>query len=229
MFLGGAGHEITRIRTDSVKGALAFWWQALNFGMFVEREGSVDAALKAMQKDVVRIFGGPSGQGAVQPRLVSGPGAADGLKTNDVLGQNGKRVTNLSNVRDKIPGGVGIGARYLGLGLMAAFTSKKHLAGKLARPCFVSDDGFSLRFVLLKRLTQDDIASVREALIAFGLLGGLGSRVRRGWGSISLKGLSQEGQVVRRPGLLQRRAPRTPHWSGNCLARWRSRSGLSFR
>ena len=38
--------------------------------------------------------------------------------------------------------------------------------------------------------------SVREALILLGMLGGIGARSRRGWGSLSLQQLEEDGQVT---------------------------------
>jgi CRISPR-associated protein Cmr1 len=42
MFLGGAGQKAEGIRPPSVKGALRFWWRALNWGRFRQAPGADD-------------------------------------------------------------------------------------------------------------------------------------------------------------------------------------------
>ena len=48
---------------------------------------------------------------------------------------------------------------------------------------------FTLDLHLSPSLTSDQCRQVEEAVLAFGLLGGLGSRARHGWGSVSLQKL----------------------------------------
>ncbi|MBV1868045.1 MAG: type III-B CRISPR module RAMP protein Cmr1 [Marinosulfonomonas sp.] len=183
MFLGGADHEVSRIRIDSIKGALVFWWQALNFARFVDQENSRSEALKKMRTEVVRIFGGPDNQGAVLPRLLSGPGLADIVDRGAVLGSDGKQ--SLSGGA----GAVGVGAQYLGYGLFDRFR------GNLGRSCFRSGLPFKLVFILRNGLDSEDVDGIVRTLKLFGMIGGLGSRTRRGWGSIALKNFVQEGRA----------------------------------
>jgi CRISPR-associated protein Cmr1 len=75
-------------------------------------------------------------------------------------------------------------ARYLGYGLMVAFGRNDGAthSGQLERDCLNESQTFSV--TLLFRQAVDP--SVRSALIAWGLLGGLGSRSRHGMGSVAL-------------------------------------------
>jgi CRISPR-associated protein Cmr1 len=83
---------------------------------------------------------------------------------------------------------VGPGARYLGYGLMEAFDSRPRStkAGQLLRPCVISPWSFSIELTSREPLDP----SVLNAVKLLGLLGGIGSRTRRGYGSLSLVSLS---------------------------------------
>jgi CRISPR-associated protein Cmr1 len=54
---------------------------------------------------------------------------------------------------------------------------------------------FTMSLVFKRGSTADDRQQIAEAVLAFGLLGGLGSRVRKGFGSVSI-GSAQEGLDV---------------------------------
>lgn len=172
MFLGGAGQDARGMRGTALKGALAFWWRAFHFARFVEKaKGDETRARRAMREREKELFGSSDGgQGRFLLRILHG-----NLNTT---GQ-GIRLQ-----------GADMGARYLGYGLMEAFGQN---AGQLARSCINSGQVFSLRIIFRPDATDDDIAEITTALKLFGLLGGLGSRVRRGWGSVALEKL--EGAV----------------------------------
>ncbi len=186
MFLGGADQQATRIRESSIKGALAFWWRALNYAGEVANKNH-DAALKSLQEKEQRLFGGRNGQGAFLLRVISEPSEKDILKPGVVLAKTGSGLQASSEV-------VGEGARYLGYGLINAFYAKakegkpEKKAGELERSCFSSASKLTFTIELVFRRTVNDGGAEQliNALKLFGLLGGLGSRVRRGWGSVSL-------------------------------------------
>jgi CRISPR-associated protein Cmr1 len=110
---------------------------------------------------------------------------------------------------------VGTGARYLGYGVGNAFPSQKtgKKAAQLERSCFAALGSFTVQLTVkpLRRepgegnrefkerwkARRDDLAEVIVALKLLGLLGGLGARSRRGWGSLSLEAL--EGCVAGEP------------------------------
>ena len=174
MFLGDANQNATRIRESSIKGALAFWWRALNYSRFVETTKSETEALQAMQTEEQSLFGGPKGQAAFLMHISRQPN-----KYNEqFLFETNKTI-------------VGPGARYLGYGLMGAFGKD---SGKLVRSCLSHGQSFDLQIVFRN---TEVISKLLPALKLLGLLGGLGSRVRRGWGSISLTDIHGDG--VERP------------------------------
>ena len=92
----------------------------------------------------------------------------------------------------------GPGARYLGYGVMEAFGSKKRdtKPGQLTRPCLAAPFEFVLRIVAREQAELDDI---EPALRLFGLVGGLGARSRKGYGSLNLTKLEGDGIANWRP------------------------------
>jgi CRISPR-associated protein Cmr1 len=186
MFLGGAGHEATRIRGASLKGALAFWWRAFYFAGFMENaDGDIshalnnthkrEKALTEMRRRERELFGSSDeGQGRFLLRVSHGELRAE--NKGSVL-RNGGQV-------------VGVGARYLGYGVMGAFGQN---TGKLERSCIAADQCFTVDILFHPKATEDDKRQIATALKLLGLLGGLGARVRRGWGSLALERLEGAG------------------------------------
>ncbi|MCC6559147.1 MAG: type III-B CRISPR module RAMP protein Cmr1 [Polyangiaceae bacterium] len=84
----------------------------------------------------------------------------------------------------------------IGLGYLAGQgLSKPNRDGALTtRPSLGPDTCFKVRLVL-RSTSAAEQAQVRRALIALGLLGGLGARSRRGFGSLTLESLHGEGET----------------------------------
>lgn len=173
MFIGDA-HQAPEdgVRPPSVKGALRFWWRALNWGRMREKVSCDEAALQILHDEEVRLLGGSAEQGGQGSFLLS---VASALLTN-------QRTETVHPEFKKYDA-----ARYLGYGLMVPFSSAKQgtTAGQLLRGCIDENQSFtvSLHF----RSTPEP--TIIEALMAFGLLGGIGSRSRHGMGSIALETL----------------------------------------
>lgn len=198
MFLGGAGHAAERIRGSSVKGALAFWWRAFHYAHHVRQAGgNVDSALGDLRAREKQLFGSADGgQGRFLLRvqhgefdtLRGGSGDEIGARSGAIL-RNGRKV-------------VGVGARYLGYGVVNAFDTKEKQdknkrakkAGELERDCIRLGQTFSVELLFRPGGTDDDRREMGVALKLLGLLGGLGSRVRRGWGSVALVRMEEAGQ-----------------------------------
>jgi len=182
LFLGGADPTSTvELRPPSIKGALRFWWRALAWN---RHSGDLDA----IQEEEQRIFG-TAGQ--------------EGTASNGAIGQasfilrvrpiNGLKIISKDNVlRDGANATVGPGMRYFGYGLMVAFGQNQ---GQLARPCLSAPFSFSIE--LVSRHTFAD--SLIDALKVMGLLGALGSRSRRGYGSLSLFSLAGDVEAWTSP------------------------------
>jgi CRISPR-associated protein Cmr1 len=75
---------------------------------------------------------------------------------------------------------------YVGYGLIDK-------PGQTTRICIQPNSYFTVQLIC-SRCDDDQCRSLRKALVALGLFGGLGSRSRNGWGSITLESLSGVGE-----------------------------------
>lgn len=175
LFCGGADPTKSELRLPSFKGVLRWYWRALAW----QRLGGV---LAEIRREEQCLFGSPdTGRGRVSMRLV---GAANAQRTEkDQVLKNSTGST------------VGPGARYLGYGVMEAFASNKKgtSAGQLTRGCLMPplDVTIELR---ARGLTDAQRGSLLDALTALGLLGGLGGKSRKGYGSLMLARLAVDEQ-----------------------------------
>jgi len=181
LFLGGAENTIeTELRPASIKGVLRFWWRTLQWGKEIQ-----DSARLKKEEDA--LFGS-SEQGQSQFLLtVKYQQKPDEIRQGSVLSRDGSGAApGFSKNKDKDI--VGDGSRYLGYGLMEAFSSKKKdtKAGQLNRPCFAAPFEFTVQIVFQSNLKETRTTEIENALKLLGLCGGLGSRSRRGWGSLTL-------------------------------------------
>lgn len=179
MFIGGADQSpADGIRPPSVKGALRFWWRALNWGRFWEDVKDEEQALQHLHREEARLFGAAMGD----KENVGGQGCF-------LLSVHSKKlsVTEKEGVHQQFKNNNA--SRYLAYGLMAAFGTD---AGKLVRGCINENQYFDVKLVF----KHDIDTSIKEAVIALGLLGGLGSRNRHGLGSLSLDNLTEEGHNI---------------------------------
>lgn len=177
LFCSGADPRIAELRLPSFKGVLRFWWRALAWSRY---EGN----LAAIQTQEDRLFGSTrTGQARLSMRLASHSPLVPVKKDSVLTVAKGDQQV------------VGMGARYLGYGLMAAFPSRKTNtdAGQLSRAALRAP----LDFVVQLRASslEDDLQdSLLHALIALGTLGGMGSRSRKGYGSLALQTLTLDGK-----------------------------------
>lgn len=194
MFLGGANQQPDDdIRPPSVKGALRFWWRALNWGKFRNTASCDETALILLHNEEARLFGIAAnddeggGQGCFLLRVqhekltsTAKDQVHPRLKPTRQVQRNGRREIDQNHLG---------AARYLGYGLMVAFgkaDGTKH-SGQLERGCLNENQEFTVKLVFRNAIEP----SVRESLIAWGLVGGLGSRSRHGMGSVALISLEE--------------------------------------
>lgn len=181
LFLGGADptRPVDHIRPPSVKGALRFWWRALNWSPIRLAANDNEEALKKLHKEEARLFG-----------------AAARTERGRTLGGQGCFLLRVSNTPlDGVAAGPGEmlyeksdGARYIGYGLMEPTDNNGEgiHKGQLKRAYLKPNQRFNV--TLAFRGEPDN--SVINALKCLGLLGGLGGRVRRGYGSLSLESIN---------------------------------------
>ncbi len=167
MFIGDASHNAVDIRPPSVKGALRFWWRALNWGRCRAVAQDDAAALRQLHDDEARLFG----------LAVTDKAGGQGVFLLNVM--PGKLAPSTVPYPNEKAGSVM--AYLIGQGLIAQ-------RDKPARQAFPAGGEFSvqLRFKPKPTTTTEDRASVADALYLFGLLGALGSRARHGMGSVAL-------------------------------------------
>ncbi len=163
MFIGGANQDPSDgIRPPSFKGALRFWWRALNWGKFYqESQGNEANALKALHRKESNLFGsavkdGKGGQGCFLLKIIdktSSKGSFEPKAAHQYL---------------------------LGQGL---YHFKQ---GLLRQPIHSGEFDVVLRF---RKNDEDKMDSIKEALVFLGCLGGMGSRARKGLGALSIVSL----------------------------------------
>lgn len=177
LFLAGYDQSTAELRVPSIKGVLRFWWRALE-GMHSENLGS----LRTSESE---LFGSTSNQSSVLMRV-------------EKVGewpepQTGKKYESSAVLKELEGDSSNIGARYLAYGVVEAFGSKTgRKAGQLQRG--VLSHGLGLEFklhLLLQKSTH--LPSLLGALKLMGLLGSLGSKSRKGYGSLCLTELRVEG------------------------------------
>ena len=171
MFCGGASPEIPELRLPSVKGALRYWWRTLHPG------GTGEVAV--LRDREANLFGSSDrrfGRSKVRMSLIR-QDLQPIVKKDEILAEG------------RLPG-----AHYLGYGLMAAFASRKAgtQAGQLARGMIPGGE-FTLECRIARGVARQDVDDVRRALALLGTVGGLGSRSRKGFGSLSLSSLVLNG------------------------------------
>lgn len=175
MFIGDANQEATSISPPAVKGALRFWWRALNWGVIRNASQSDSQALQQLHQRESELFGSAAEQGTGQASFKISVSPSKFKSHNKGQAHSSFKTNDAS--------------RYLGYGLMGAFGKN---AGVLDRGCL--DE--AQEFVVTLRSRKNLSPSVLEALKLFGLLGSLGSRARHGLGSVALQDLKRGDNVI---------------------------------
>ena len=172
MFCAGAEPEQAELRLPSFKGVLRFWWRALAWSRL---DGNLDAIRE--QEDC--LFGSAGGGQSRLSMHLSVDAEPETAGVDTVLEVAG-------NV-------VGEGARYLGYGVMEAFPSRQRgtRAGQLIRPCLRAPLDFTVR-MRGRGLADEPLNHLRNALLAVGVLGGMGAKSRKGYGSLAIQSLRMD-------------------------------------
>ncbi len=173
MFLGDADQKATSLRPPSIKGALRFWWRALNWGRCLEETGTASEALKDLHKKEACLFGS----------------AADETNSGQGLFLLNVQYSGRPLEPGQLPQAQ-LGHQYL-LGQGLYNFKEKYLRSAL------EPSECRLRLLFRPRTTNKDRESIAQALLVMGLLGGLGSRSRKGFGSLAIQTL--EGSVLQVP------------------------------
>jgi CRISPR-associated protein Cmr1 len=166
MFLGDPNQKADTVRPASVKGALRFWWRALNWSRCLEHEKSIEVdALKYLQGEEARLFGIAAGDD-------------NGGQGIFLLQVSGQKITLAEQPFKPLEGGQ---LYLLGQGL-ATFKN----GNSCLRNAIREGGEFGVKLIFRPNASEPDIKQVSDALYLFGLLGALGSRARHGMGSVAL-------------------------------------------
>ena len=173
MFCGGADGNTAEVRPPSFKGVLRWWWRALAWSKL---GGNLDEIRRAEDA----LFGSAGGGQSkiVMRQLPYRTGDKPAAVPRTI--QEGDVLMLDRHV-------VGEGARYLGYGVMEAYDNNKKgiRKGQLSRACLEApfELALELRTRQLDELEQELLLG---ALRALGLLGGMGAKSRKGYGSLVL-------------------------------------------
>ena len=182
LFCAGADRRQAEVRLPSFKGVLRFWWRALAWSRY-------GGDLQKIREQEDALFGSSGGgQSRVSMRLLL-TSAPPVVRESEVL--------TIPHASGRV---VGEGARYLGYGVMAAFGNRKRGTrdGELARPCLRAPFDFSVHMRLRQnglcaKEREEQLTSLQGALIGLGLLGGMGAKSRKGYGSLVIRSLLVDG------------------------------------
>ena len=171
MFLAGTDGKTPELRPPSIKGAMRFWWRAMNGSLSLEDLKEKEAA----------IFGG-SGKNEGRSKIIIK------IENNNSLnkGNNIKKDYNLSCNFDKKNHqltGKNLGICYL---LYSTYLSN-------GRSYYKDKQNFKLKLI------SKDLNALKHAVASFWSLvyfGGIGTRARRGGGNITITNVIDKDNVL---------------------------------
>ncbi|MBA2662026.1 MAG: type III-B CRISPR module RAMP protein Cmr1 [Bradymonadaceae bacterium] len=190
--MAGASAKVNaELRLAGFKGALRFWWRAMGWQRFAD--------LDQVRSEGARIFGDATAQSAVLFRL--GAGLSQSCSGGDCLPIEVEDETS------------GEGLLYLGAGLWETVDTGKSGGRRGARPtelrvsraCLPAPFEFTVKMLVRGADGQDVICQeLEQSLKLLGLVGGIGARSRRGFGSLTLVELrAPAGRVWKAPQTLE--------------------------
>ncbi len=175
MFIGDAEQKASGISPASIKGALRFWWRALRWGQIRSTVQSDTAALQRLHQEEGQLFG---------------TSADNGNAAQFTLRLTNPKELKITHATDW-PNGGNDPSGYLGIGL---WESGSHAKGNFQphREYIREGQKFSIELIANPSVSIEQHQQLSSALIAWGLLGGLGSRSRRAFGSIAIESLNSK-------------------------------------
>ena len=174
MFLAGADGTTPELRAPSIKGALRFWWRAMNG----------DKDLKTLQEEETKIFGGTSGDSGQRSNVLIRVSNGD-LKESKTLPVS--IIMTRSKGRD-----IRVNIfEYLAYG---TYDWNKDLKQNiLKRPFIETNQVFQIHLSFRDEKYKDEII---DALKLASYFGGIGSKSRNGFGSFKVKEFMQTDYIT---------------------------------
>jgi CRISPR-associated protein Cmr1 len=178
MFIGGGDkQESPEIRPPSIKGALRFWWRALQWGNCLkEKDNDADNALQLLHEQEAILFGAAYRDDKYGQGLCT-------LKLKDV---------QVKGEETSWPSNNDAGAGFLGYGLDQTKTGDPHRKG-------IKEGQFTVCLILKNKINNEQKKQLENTLLIWGLLGGLGSRSRRGFGSVAIQSMDEQSFRFKQP------------------------------
>ena len=174
------------VRPTAIKGVLRQVWRALNWARVRQAHSDDETALKALHAEEAALFGS-----AAQGSKSSG-GKSDSGQSAVLLRVTDQRVKPAQAV-DGNNGQPSQALQYLlGMGLY-------HFKSGLLRSHLAPGGEFTVELAMKPSMSDDQRRQLRDALMWFGLTGSLGSRARKGFGSVTLLSLTDAGEMVELP------------------------------
>ena len=183
MFIGDAEQNATGISPQSVKGALRFWWRALMWGEYLQEANQNETqALTLLHEAEARLFGIAMDEQRGKAGKANGQGA---------FLLSVQQPTSLNTMADWPPKSANDGAGYLGYGLAGTKDTDP-------REALVEGGDFTVKLWCNANnpYFEKYRDSLEKALRALSLFGGLGSRARRGFGSVTLVKLNNQNTLL---------------------------------
>jgi len=178
MFIGDAEQKATGISPASVKGALRFWWRALNWGrIYNNKNNDLKDALKELHEQEALLFGSSAYESTDKQRKKDKKPAIGASKFVLQLSTEKIKQSTLNGPSEGIKYLLGQGLYNFRDGVLRNSIEK----GELHLKCI---------FNTHQSATQ--IKQLEEAMLLLGLLGGLGSRARKGFGSLSIQSINSK-------------------------------------
>lgn len=185
MFIGDADQTpADGIRPPSVKGALRFWWRALNWGKIRVHHANDHSALHELHEQEALLFGcGGSVYDNDKRKEQRLPPIGQSRFRLQITTKNIKITSpTLSNAESGLLYLLGQGLYDHNKGILRqAITSQAKKTGTVTIKC-----------LLHPKITAQQRATLEQALLALGILGGLGSRSRKGFGSLAIEYINAE-------------------------------------
>lgn len=172
MFLGDASQKCTGFRVPSLKGALRFWWRALVWSKIQREHQNLGAALRDLHRREGDLFGCAAGEeSSAQSRVL--------------LSAELERLTTTPSNQLLAPRTAS--DRVDGIGYLMGQGLRERDA--------LNPTSIRVKVLFRTGTSIDQREEVERALMVLGLLGGLGSRARRGFGSLALEAIEDDTRL----------------------------------
>ena len=189
------------LRTEIIKGLLAFWYRALHPEEIPERA------------EELRIFGTSA--------ALTGGSAVFRLESEHYRNRFTNQAGDLFEIARPQAALAAVGP------LEPGFFPRGNSIKQLPREAIPPSTSLSLRFRFGPRARQDDIDRVLQSLWALATFGGLGARSRHGWGSVHIREIRIDGQPSQDHANLVGEFPSVEAFSDQVQANLASFGGIS--